>query len=166
MDVELETIRKEFLTHLAVYRDHSTRHLLSAIPDREPKKYLYDLVSVYPLRGGKGFRPGLCLASCKLYGGKEEDAMHSAVALELCHNAFLVHDDIEDESEDRRGSPTMHAEHGIPIALNVGDAMNVLALAPLMKNIHHLGAELTWQIFTEFQHMVLESVEGQAIELG
>ncbi len=165
-DAELELIRKEFLSRLAVYREQSTQSLISSIPNREPKKYLYDLVSVYPLRGGKGFRPGLCLSVCKLFGGKEEDAMHSAVALELCHNAFLVHDDIEDESEDRRGSPTLHAEHGVPIALNVGDAMNVLALAPLMKNIHQLGPELTWQVFNEMQHMVLESVEGQAIELG
>jgi geranylgeranyl diphosphate synthase, type II len=163
---EIELIRQEFLLHLAVYRDQSIQSLLAAIPDREPKKHLYDLVPIYPLRGGKGFRPGLCLSVCKLYGGREEDAMNSAVALELCHNAFLVHDDIEDESEDRRGQPTMHAEHGIPIALNVGDAMNVLALTPLMKNIAQLGPELTWQVFSEIQHMTLESVEGQAIELG
>ena len=166
MEKDLDIIRKEFLSCLSVYRDTSMRHLLASIPDRQPKKYLYDLVPVYPQRGGKGFRPGLCLATCKLFGGKEEEAMHSAVALELCHNAFLVHDDIEDESEDRRGLPTMHFEHGVPVALNVGDAMNVLALAPLMQNMHTLGPELTWQVFMEVQHMTLESVEGQAIELG
>jgi geranylgeranyl diphosphate synthase type II len=160
------TIQEQFLSRLAMYRDESLRHLLSSIPDKEPKKYLYDLVTMYPNRGGKGFRPGLCLAVNKIFGGNDSDAMNTAVALELYHNAFLVHDDIEDESEDRRGLPTMHAEFGIPIALNVGDAMNVLTIKPLMKNLLSLGHELAWEVFTEIEHMVLQSVEGQAMELG
>jgi len=164
MDAEL--IREQFLSRLAHYKDESLKHLIAAIPDREPKKHLYDLVSIYPLRGGKGFRPGLCLSTCKIFGGTESEAMNSAIAIELYHNAFLVHDDIEDESEDRRGFPTLHAEYGIPIALNVGDAMNALAIMPLMNNILSLGPQLTWQVFKEIQHMALESVEGQAMELG
>lgn len=160
------SIQQKFLTRLAMYRDISLDRLVSSIPDRQPKKYLYDLVTMYPERGGKGFRPGLCLAVNKIFGGNDGDAMNTAVALELYHNAFLVHDDIEDESEDRRGLPTMHAEFGIPIALNVGDAMNVLTIKPLMNNMHTLGPQLTWIIFNEIEHMVLESVEGQAMELG
>ena len=160
------TTQQQFLSRLAMYRDVSLGHLVSAIPDREPRKYLYDLVTMYPKRGGKGFRPGLCLSVNKIFGGKDSDAMNTAVALELYHNAFLVHDDIEDESEDRRGLPTMHAEFGIPIALNVGDAMNVLTIKPLMKNLQLLGSQLAWEVFTEIEHMVLESVEGQAMELG
>jgi geranylgeranyl diphosphate synthase, type II len=160
------TIQQQFLSRLGLYRDTCMEHLLANIPDREPKKYLYNLVTLYPNRGGKGFRPGLCLSVCKMFGGEEMDAMNTAIALELYHNAFLVHDDIEDESEDRRGQPTMHTEFGIPIAINVGDAMNVLTFKPLMKNIALLGQQLSWQVFTEIEHMVLESVEGQAMELG
>jgi geranylgeranyl diphosphate synthase type II len=159
-------IQQQFLTRLAKYRDSSLEHLIAAIPDREPKKYLYDLVTIYPGRSGKGFRPSLCLSTCKIFGGTETDAMNSAIALEIYHNAFLVHDDIEDESEERRGFKTLHAEYGIPIAINVGDAMNVLGFKPLMKNIFSLGPNLTWQVFNEIEHMVLESVEGQAMELG
>ncbi|RPD38314.1 polyprenyl synthetase family protein [Chitinophaga barathri] len=159
-------IQEQFLAKLGAYRDLSLKTLIDFIPDREPKKYLYDLVTLYPKRGGKGFRPGLCLAACNIFGGTTAEAMNSAIALELFHNAFLVHDDIEDESDDRRGSPTMHAAHGVPIAINVGDAMNVLSIRPLMHNIFTLGPSLTWQVFSEIEHMVLESVEGQAMELG
>ncbi len=71
---------------------------INCLPDDEPKEYLYNLVKDYPLRGGKRFRPALLLLSCELFGEKPEQALHSAVALELFHNFALVHDDIEDES--------------------------------------------------------------------
>jgi geranylgeranyl diphosphate synthase type II len=164
--MDTASVHEQFRSRLAHYRETSLRHLIASIPDREPKKYLYDLVGIYPNRAGKGFRPSLCLAACRIFGGSEQDAMNSAIALELYHNAFLVHDDIEDESEERRGLPTLHNQFGIPIALNVGDAMNVLSIKPLMRNIESLGAKLSWEIFQEIEHMALESVEGQAIELG
>lgn len=148
------------------YKALTLEGILSYVPEREPRKYLYDLVSDYPSRGGKGFRPGLCMASCAAWGRDSLFALRSAVALELFHNAFLVHDDIEDESEERRGSPTMHASVGVPIAVNVGDAMNVLSIRPLMDNLKTLGHRLTWMVFAEVEHMVRESVEGQAMELG
>ena len=136
------------------------------IPDKEPRKYLYNLVHDYPNRGGKGFRPGLCIASCKTYGGSLDDALYSAVSLELLHNAFLIHDDVEDESFFRRNKPTMHEYSNKAIAINVGDAMNVLGLYPLFMNKEKLGQKISQQIFLEIQHMVTESVEGQALELG
>ena len=151
---------------LAKYKAVTQEAMFSFLPNREPKRYLYDLVSSYPNRAGKGFRPGLCIASCKAFGGGTHRVLRSAVAIELFHNAFLVHDDIEDGSEFRRGLPTLHEEHGIPVALNVGDAMNVLSIRPLMENLSSLGPNLTWQIFTEIEHMVRQSVEGQAMELG
>jgi geranylgeranyl diphosphate synthase type II len=151
---------------LAQYKALTMNALLSSIPKKEPLRYLYDLVPSYPLRSGKGLRPGLCLATCRAFGGDITRALPSAVSLELFHNAFLVHDDIADQSEFRRGKLTLHAEHGIAIALNVGDAMNVLSIRPLMVNLTHLGPALTWQVFTEIEHMVRQSVEGQALELG
>jgi geranylgeranyl diphosphate synthase, type II len=136
------------------------------IPDKEPRKYLYDMVHDYPNRGGKGFRPGLCIATCKAFGGGMHQAINSAVTLELLHNAFLIHDDVEDESLQRRNKPTMHQYSNVAIAVNVGDAMNMLALYPLFKNKEVLGSKLSTAVFLEVQHMVAESVEGQAIELG
>jgi geranylgeranyl diphosphate synthase, type II len=148
------------------YRAATLQTLLALLPETEPRRYLYDLVRVYPRRGGKGLRPGLCIATCRTFGGSIDRVLRSAVAVELFHNAFLVHDDVEDESEKRRGEPTLAAAYGLGIAVNVGDAMNVLSLDPLMENLGTLGPHLSWRIFAEIQHMVRQSVEGQAMELG
>ena len=86
--------------------------------------------------------------------------------LELLHNAFLIHDDVEDESDQRRGRPTLHALYGIPIAVNVGDALTLVALRALIDNRDTLGPRLTLRIMEETERMARESVEGQAIELG
>ncbi len=148
------------------YNTLTMQTLFNYIPEREPRKYLYDLVGEYPARPGKGFRPGLCLSTCKAFGGAEQKALHSAVAIEMFHNAFLVHDDIEDQSDYRRGDKTLNALYGDAIAVNVGDAMNVLSMRPLMDNIFFLGPEITWNVFSEVEHMVRQCVEGQAMELG
>jgi geranylgeranyl diphosphate synthase type I len=74
-------------------------------------------------RGGKRFRPALTLLACKAVGGDSRNAVPSAAAVELLHNMTLVHDDIEDESELRRGKPCIHVMFGVPTAINVGDAM-------------------------------------------
>jgi geranylgeranyl diphosphate synthase type II len=148
------------------YKRMTLEAMESYIPPREPAAYLYDLVKIYPRRGGKGFRPALCMATCAAFGGDPADALRSSVAIELFHNAFLVHDDVEDGSEDRRGEPTLHALYGLPIAVNVGDAMNVLSIRPLLDNLDQIGPGLTWRVLLEIEHMVRESAEGQAMELG
>lgn len=161
------TDRHQFIEQmLEHYKAITMETLMTFLPEKEPRRYLYELVPLYPLRSGKGLRPGLCIATCGAFGGTTDRVILSAVAIELLHNAFLVHDDVEDGSEQRRGQPTLGAAYGVPIAINVGDAMNVLALRPLMENLGVLGPELTWRIFKEIEHMVHESVEGQAMELG
>jgi geranylgeranyl diphosphate synthase type II len=117
-------------------------------------------------RIGKSIRPALCIATCRAFGGDDAAATKSATAIEMLHNAFLVHDDVEDESELRRGEPTMHAEHGVPLAVNAGDMLNALSLRMLRENLSTLGAKITWRVFDEFDHMMQESLEGQAMELG
>jgi geranylgeranyl diphosphate synthase type II len=128
--------------------------------------YLYDLARDYPGRGGRSLRPAVCIATACAFGAPIEDALNTAVALEILHNAFLVHDDIEDLSEERRGLPTLHVLHGVPIAVNVGDAMAVLSLRPLIDNRRTLGPRLAMRILEESERMARETVEGQAIELG
>jgi geranylgeranyl diphosphate synthase type II len=150
---------------LARYRDLTYRALLEQIPTREPRRYLYDLISGQLSPAGKGLRPALCIATCRAFGGSIEQALPSAVSIELLHNAFLVHDDIEDGSLYRRNDSTLYVEQGVPIALNVGDAMNTLSVASLIENIPILGPGLSYRIFHEVQHLLLQSVEG-ALELG
>src|SRR5215210_7446824 len=73
---------------LSRYCQITTDALLDSIPTNGPP-HLYDLVSAYPRRVGKGLRAGLCLATCTALGGTEQLALNSAVAVELFHNGFL-----------------------------------------------------------------------------
>jgi geranylgeranyl diphosphate synthase type II len=133
---------------------------------RAPERHLYNLVADYPRRGGRMLRPSLCIATARAFGAKLEDAVHAAVALELLHNAFLVHDDVEDESDERRGQPTLHAVHGIAVAVNVGDALALLGLRALLDAGRTLGRRLAARVIEEAERMARESIEGQAVELG
>lgn len=151
---------------LARYKEITMARLLEYLPSKEPRRYLYDLLPVYPLRSGKGLRPALCIAACCAFGGEVRRVLESAVAIELYHNAFLIHDDIEDGSESRRGQPTLQADQGLAVALNVGDAMQVLCIRLLLNNLEIVGPQLTWRIVNEIEHMVCQTVEGQALELG
>jgi geranylgeranyl pyrophosphate synthase len=117
-------------------------------------------------RSGKGLRPALCIATARALGGRAEDAFPAAAGLEMLHNAFLVHDDIEDGSDWRRGVATMHRRTGIPIAVNTGDSMNALAMRLFRKTGERLGPVAALRIFDEVDHMIVETLEGQAIELG
>jgi geranylgeranyl diphosphate synthase type II len=142
------------------------RAMLDAIPDAEPHRWLYELVRAYPGRPGKALRPALCLATCRAYGGSDEDSFPVAVAIEMLHNAFLVHDDIADGSERRRGRPTLPADYGEALSLNAGDAMVVLANRILRRHTRSLGSELADRVLEEFDTMALRTLEGQATELG
>ena len=133
---------------------------------REPRRYLYELVADYPNRGGRMLRASLCIASARAFGASLEEAIGTAAAIEMLHNAFLVHDDIEDESDRRRGLPSLPALHGVPAALNAGDALVILSLQPLLDNRVVLGPTVALDILEEATRTSRESVEGQATELG
>jgi geranylgeranyl diphosphate synthase type II len=127
---------------------------------------LYDLMLDYPLRGAKGLRPALCIAACRALGGRLHSALRTAAVIELYHNAFLIHDDVEDGSDKRRDAPTLHRLHGAPQAINVGDAMLALALQPLLDNMRDLGVGTALEVLQIVARMARESAEGQAIELA
>ena len=119
----------------------------------------------YPLRGGKAMRPALCIATCRALGGSVEAVLRSAAAIELYHNAFLVHDDIEDKSELRRAEPTLHRKYGVPIAVNVGDGMLALSMSSLLANTEIVGVGKALRVLEAISRMAQESAEGQMIEL-
>jgi len=142
------------------------RSMLDAIPGGAPHDWLYGPVRAYPSRPGKALRPALCLATARAFGGEGEDALGVAVAIELLHNAFLVHDDVVDGSERRRGRPTLVAEHGLAIALNAGDALAILAGQVLRRATGRLDRSLADRVLAEFDTMAMRTLEGQATELG
>src|SRR5271155_3947897 len=136
------------------------------LPMREPRRHLYDLIADYPLRGGKMMRSSLCIAAACAFGARPRDALDVAVSIELLHNALLIHDDIQDGSEQRRGRPTLHLEHGVPLALNAGDTLTLVSLRPLIENRNRVGGAIAMKIIEETERMALASAEGQAMELG
>jgi geranylgeranyl diphosphate synthase type II len=142
------------------------RSMLDALPDGEPSQWLYAPMREYPSRPGKALRPALCLSAGRVFGASNDDVLGLAVAIELLHNAFLVHDDIVDGSEMRRGRPTLPATHGMAAALNAGDALAVVAGQVMRRATRRFGRELADLVWAEFDTMAMRTLEGQAIELG
>ena len=153
-------------TMLQEYGALTRAALKKYLPSQEPRRYLYDLLRDYPERGGKMMRPSLCIAAAQLFDAPLAHALGTAVAIELLHNALLIHDDIEDGSEQRRGLPTLHLLHGVPLALNAGDTLTLMSLLPLLENRTVIGERLALRVIEETQQMARECAEGQSMELG
>lgn len=137
------------------------RHLVSG----RPQQYLYGPMRDYLDRGGKGIRPALLLAACEAFGRPCRDALGAAACIEMLHTAFLIHDDIEDDSPTRRDRPALHAIHGMPLALNAGDALSLLALRPVSHD-SALGPRIREMVISEIGSTIRQTTEGQALELG
>lgn len=153
----------------AVLREYGTltrQAIRRYLPSRAPYRYLYDLLPEYPHRGGKMMRPSLCIAMARIFGATRDEAVRTAASIEILHNAMLIHDDIEDESTERRGKPTLHLRHGIPLAINAGDGLAFIGLQPLLENRATIGPRLAARVLEEAIVMARETAEGQAMELG
>jgi geranylgeranyl diphosphate synthase type II len=136
------------------------------IGERERRHPAYRAVLDYPLREAKGLRPALAIATCRALGGGFAEMLPTAAALELLHNAFLVHDDVEDGSALRRHAPTLAAKLGVPLAVHAGDTMLSLALGPLLDNMRLLDLGRALRILDLVASVLRRTVEGQALELG
>ena len=152
--------------YLKLVGEAVTVEVLRRIPEGSDTDYLYPLMRDYPSRGGKGFRPALLLLGCELFGGNPEDGLTSAVALELFHQFALVHDDIEDSSHTPRGQPALHRIHGIPLALNAGDALHGLVHSTLLDNHETLGTELALRVHRHLSAVMDRTFQGQALDIG
>lgn len=103
---------------------------------RTPNDMMNSIVTSYLEKKGKQIRPIMVILSAKLFGEVNEDVLHAGAALEMLHNASLIHDDIVDETTLRRGLPTINAQWGNHIAVLVGDYFVSNALAAGIKTGH------------------------------
>lgn len=115
---------------------------------------------------GKRIRPLLCLWCCEAVGGNWRDALPAAAAVELIHNFSLIHDDIQDNSEARRGRPTLWKLWGMPQAINAGDAMFVLAQQAMDELPGSLSLAQYIAIQRVFHAATLKLTQGQYLDLG
>ena len=97
-------------------------YLMKSLDVIEDKK-LKAAMAHYPAAGGKRLRPLLATIVCEAVGGKWEKAVPFGAALEIVHNFTLVHDDVMDDDDTRRGIKTVHAQFGVPEAILAGDAL-------------------------------------------
>jgi len=121
----------------------------------EPVKYILSL-------GGKRIRPALVLMACDLYAGAVEPALMPAVAIELFHNFTLLHDDIMDRSELRRGRPTVHVKYNENIAILSGDVMSILS----SRLINQAPGVILYDVHDIFTRTAMQVCEGQQLDMN
>jgi len=90
---------------------------VSGVPKTEPQRIGHAWMRI----GGKRWRPMLTAAAFQVAGGEIEKIRRAAIGVECFHKASLIHDDIEDNDDERYGTPTIHKQYGIPAAINAGD---------------------------------------------
>ena len=118
---------------------------------------------------GKRLRPVMCLETCKMFGGKVEDAIPTACAIEMLHAQTLIHDDLPcmDNDNYRRGQLTNHMVFGEANAVLAGDALLTFAPQTILKNSKHLGAEKLLKLMEEFFHAAgaFGVIAGQVVDI-
>ena len=107
--------------------------VLSQMQTPEEPEYLYAPIIYSMSGGGKRLRPVLLLITAEAFGGSVEEAMPAAMAVEIFHNFTLLHDDIMDNADVRRGKPSVFARWGGNVALLSGDAMLITAYKYLAR---------------------------------
>ena len=115
---------------------------------------------------GKRIRPLMVLLAAASCGADWKTALPAAAAVELVHNFSLVHDDVQDNSDKRRGRPTVWKKWGIPMAINVGDGIFVMANQAVMDLINAHPASTVVQAATILHNICLDLTRGQFMDMS
>ncbi len=122
---------------------------------------LYEPVKHIMAIPGKRIRPTLLMMSCEMFGGDVKNALHAAFAMEIFHNFTLVHDDIMDKADIRRGKPTVHKVFGINAGILAGDVM----LSYAYKYLCHMPKDSLADALDVFNQTSIEIYEGQQLDV-
>lgn len=157
-----------FEDYLKAYADPVGELINSYIPHGthgDMDRYLYDPLYHYSENAGKRHRPLICFAACLAVGGDPNRAATAAAAIEHFHSAALIHDDIADEAELRRGEPCLHLTEGLGLAINMGDLALSLVNGTVMNDAN-LDDATKVRVVTELINMTRRTIEGQALDIG
>ena len=135
------------------------RYLRNFVTEHKPQT-LYHPAKYVLVAGGKRIRPVITLLACEAVGGEANNALHAGAGIEILHNFTLVHDDIMDHAETRRGRLTVHKKWDENVALLSGDALLAFAYRALLRTKSTRIQEIS-KIFTE---AVVTICEGQALD--
>jgi len=117
--------------------------------------------------GGKRLRPFLTVKSCEAVGGDPAEAVPYAAALEILHNFTLVHDDVMDHDDFRRGHPTVHKEYGVPMAILAGDLLFAKVYDIVAKHApRNMRPADVIRCFDKITEATLILCQGQALDMG
>ena len=119
-----------------------------------------------PEATGKRIRPMLLLLSAAACGADWQPALPAAAAVELVHNFSLVHDDIQDNSDRRRGRPTTWVKWGAPMAINVGDALFVISNQAIIDLKENYPAETVVRAAEILHNTCLDLTRGQFLDMS
>ncbi len=117
-------------------------------------------------RGGKRWRPTLFLLICEALGADPKSLTKYAIIPEVIHNGTLMIDDIEDQSEVRRGRPCTHKLFGLDVAINTGNAMYYLPLLPLIESKNQFPAETRNKAYEIYAQEMINLSFGQAMDIA
>ena len=119
-----------------------------------------------PEAAGKRIRPLMVLLTAASCGADWRSALPAAAAVELVHNFSLVHDDVQDNSDKRRGRPTVWTKWGVPMAINVGDALFVIANQSILDLGKALPASTVVRATAILNDTCLELTRGQFMDMS
>ncbi len=136
------------------------KRLEQVIQSREPAN-LYDPVNYIMTLGGKRIRPALVLMSCDLFGGEPSNALDAAMSVEMFHNFTLIHDDIMDHADLRRGKETVHKKWDVNTGILSGDVLLILSY----EQLESYPAELYQELMQVFNKTAIEVCEGQQMDV-
>ena len=117
--------------------------------------------------GGKKLRPSLVVLACEAVGGKPENALKTAAAMELIHTFSLIHDDIMDKDDLRRGEPSVHVLWGEPMAILAGDTIFSKAFDTILETgINDVSSSRVLEALKTVVDSCIKICEGQACDMG
>ena len=134
---------------------------IKAIPYPEQPSHLYEPITYTMDLGGKRLRPVLVLMACEAVGGDINRALTPAIGLEMFHNFTLLHDDVMDKADIRRGKPTVHVKWDDNTAILSGDAMLTMAT----QLIAQAPADVMPQVMDLYNRTAMEIYEGQQYDV-
>ncbi len=152
-------------SHYAEINDYLASLFESRTDRPDIERYLYAPLAGFTENAGKRHRPLICMLACQAVGGDFAAAKSPAAAIELFQSAALIHDDIADNGQLRRGKPCLHISEGEGLAINCGD----LALSWVTSTVladDTLTDAVKLRLLGELTAMTERTIEGQALDLG